>query len=154
MPRMSDHVLKRIAMLPERSFAPGELLFRAGGATAQLMFLKHGAVDIEIEDEHLVRVSEPGAVIGDIAILLDRPHTADVRAAAPSVLYVAEDPEAFLTGEPEVMLHVARVLADRLNAVNHLLIESRKSAEGGTERSELLDTLRRVSRAIAVRPMR
>ena len=58
-------------------------------------------------------------MIGDIAILLDRPHTADVRAATRSVLYVAEDPEAFLAHEPEVTLYIARILAERLNAVNH-----------------------------------
>lgn len=155
MQTMPDDVLRRIAVLPERAFEAGEPVLRAGGATGQLMFLKRGALDIEIEDEHLVRVAEPGAVIGDIAFLLGRPHTADVLAAIRSVLYVAEDPDGFLKSEPEVTLYVAQVLAHRLNAVNHLLIESRKRASRGSEQDLLLlETLSRVRRAIALRPDR
>ncbi|MDX1540017.1 MAG: cyclic nucleotide-binding domain-containing protein [Geminicoccaceae bacterium] len=153
MQTMPGDLLERIAALPERTVEAGDLVLRAGGATGQLMFLKRGALDVEIEDEHLVRVAEPGAVIGDIAFLLNRPHTADVRAASRSVLYVADDPEAFLKSEPEVMLYVARVLAERLNAVNHLLIESRKRTGRGSEQDLLLlETLSRVRRAISAPP--
>jgi len=151
---MPDEVRRRVEALPERTLERGEVVLRAGAATKQLMFLKQGALDIEIEDEHLVRVSEPGAVIGDIAVLLDRPHTADVRAATRSTVHVVDDPEGFLKSEPEVMLHVARVLAERLNAVNHLLIDSRKRAAGGGEGEGLLrDTLARVGQALHIRTL-
>ena len=155
MQTMPRDVMERVESLPERAVEPGEVVVHAGGATGQLMFLKRGTLDIEIEDEHLMRVSEPGAVVGDIAVLLDRPHTATVRAAAPSALYVVDDPIRFLRNEPELLLYVARVLAERLNAVNHLLIDSRKRISEGGEKSGLLaDVLGRVSQALNIRTIR
>lgn len=152
MRMMPEEVLARLESLPLRRVEAGEVVVRAGGHTQELMFLQEGAVDVEIEDAHLARVSEPGAVIGDISFLLDRPHTATVRAVSPTVLRVAKDPLAFLRAEPEVMLYIARVLADRLNAVNHLLIESRRRAEESEEPGGLLaETLNRVGQALNIR---
>lgn len=152
MQMMPDGVMARLRALPERSVEAGEVVVAAGGDTAELMFLKEGSLDVEIEDAHLARVSEPGAVIGDIAFLLGRPHTATVRAVSRSTVHVADDPLAFLRAEPEVMLYVARVLAERLNAVNHLLIESRRRAQGSEEPGGLLaDTLSRVGQALNLR---
>lgn len=149
MRMMPEEVLARLESLPLRRVEAGEILLRAGGDTQEMMFLKEGVLDVEIEDSHLARVSEPGAVIGDLSFLLDRPHTATVRAASAAVLYVASEPLAFLRGEPDVMLYVARVLADRLNAVNHLLIESRRRAGESEEPGGLLaETLSRVSHAL------
>jgi CRP/FNR family cyclic AMP-dependent transcriptional regulator len=152
MKTMPEGILARLRDLPVRRVEAGEVLVHAGGDTQELMFLKEGALDVEIEDAHLARVTEPGAVIGDISFLLHRPHTATVRAAARSELFVAEDPAALLRGEPDVMLYIAAVLAGRLNAVNHLLIETRRRAEEREEPGGLLaETLSRVGQALNIR---
>ena len=36
------------------------------------------------------RVTEPGAVFGELSVLLDQPHTADVRAVTASQFHVAD----------------------------------------------------------------
>jgi CRP/FNR family transcriptional regulator, cyclic AMP receptor protein len=52
------------------------------------------------------------AVFGEQAVLLDQPHTADVRSDAPAIL----------AGDPTVALYVAAILARRLDAANRWLV--------------------------------
>jgi CRP-like cAMP-binding protein len=41
------------------------------------------------EDTEIARVAEPGAVFGELSVLLDQPHTADVRALETSQFHIA-----------------------------------------------------------------
>ena len=52
-------------------------------------------------------------MFGDIAFLLDLPHTAEVTALQPSSFHLVADPEAFLEAEPKVAIYVAQVLGGR-----------------------------------------
>ena len=42
------------------------------------------------DGERIANVSAPGSVFGDQAVLLDQPHTADVRTLEQSEFYVAD----------------------------------------------------------------
>jgi CRP-like cAMP-binding protein len=64
-------------------------------------------------------VDEPGAVFGEISALLDRPHTADVRALKPSQFYIAD--AALLGYSAAALFYVAGVLAQRLDRANDAL---------------------------------
>ena len=142
-------VLDRVRRFPLRSFAEGEPVISQATATGRLLFLNEGAVDVTLEDTFIARVAEPGAVFGDLAFLLDQPHTATVTAVQPSSFYVVEEPEVFLETEPKVAIYVARILARRLNAVNHLLVEARRRvAETDQRRGVLAETLDRIGRAL------
>jgi CRP/FNR family cyclic AMP-dependent transcriptional regulator len=150
---MEPHeVLEKLADHPLRVFEAGDVVLSAGSRTGRLLFLKHGAVDILVDDVDVVRISEPGAVFGDVALLLDQPHKADVRAVQPSSFHVVEDGEAFLDGEPRVLLYIAKVLARRLDAVNHLLIEGRsRSAEAEPRGGFFAEMYQRISHALQIR---
>jgi CRP/FNR family cyclic AMP-dependent transcriptional regulator len=69
-------------------------------------------------------------VFGEQAILLDQPHTADVKTVEDSEFYVA-DAQTILAGDPTVALYVAAVLARRLDAANRSLIEVKRQLEAG-----------------------
>lgn len=142
-------VLDRVRDFPVRSYGQGDPMVAQATATGQLLILKEGAVEIAIEDMFIARVSEPGAVLGDIAFLLEQPHTATVTALQPSICYVIEEPDAFFEAEPRVAIYVARLLARRLNAVNHLLVDARRrSADSDQGRELLIDTLERIGHAL------
>lgn len=142
-------VLDKVRSFPLLSFAEGEPVISQATATGRLLFLNEGAVDVGLEDTFIARVAEPGTVFGDLAFLLDQPHTATVTAVQPSSFYVVEDPEAFLESEPKVAIYVARILARRLNAVNHLLVETRRRVTDTDQRRGVLsETLDRISRAL------
>ena len=56
-------------------------------------------------------MSEPGAVFGELSILLDQPHTADVRALQSSEFYLAN--ESLLAQDQLACIYIAKVLARR-----------------------------------------
>jgi CRP-like cAMP-binding protein len=145
-------VLEKLADYPLLVFEEGDVVLSEGTQTGRLLFLKHGAVDVVMNDVDLIRVDEPGAVFGDVALLLDQPHKADVRAVQPSSFHVVEDAEAFLCAEPRVLLYVAKVLARRLDAVNRLLIEGRARATEAEPRGGFFyEMYTRLSRALQIR---
>lgn len=109
------------ATLPLVTYQPGEIILAEGSKTGRLWILKKGAVVVVRQGVEIAKVAEPGAVFGDISALLDTPHTADVRALEISVFHVAD--AATSLQDPAVLVHVARILAQRLNGANQALIE-------------------------------
>src|SRR5262249_12628086 len=81
----------------------------------------------------IATVTEPGAVFGELSVLLDQPHTADVRALETSQFYVA-DAATLLRVDPIALLYVATVLARRLDDANQALVELRRQLEAGQRR--------------------
>ena len=107
-----------IAALPLVTYQVGETVIADGSKSARLLILKKGAVTIVKEDTEIATVTEPGAVFGELSILLDQPNKVDVRALETSQFYVA-DGDVLLTQNPIVM-HVATVLARQLDNANDL----------------------------------
>jgi CRP-like cAMP-binding protein len=132
MPPILDgaFLLDKLAALPVQAHQEGSLVLAAGATTGKLLVLKEGAVEVVIEGVRIAEVSEPGAVFGELALLLGRPHSADVRALRPSTFYVADDP-AYLRADPTAALYVAMVLAQRVTAVNRHLIAARSGLKAG-----------------------
>src|SRR5271170_6453221 len=70
---------KMLAALPLASFGAGETVFAQGSRTGRLFILNSGAVSVVKEGTEIARVTECGAIFGELSALLDQPHTADVR---------------------------------------------------------------------------
>jgi CRP-like cAMP-binding protein len=107
-----------IAALPVVTYQIGETVIAYGSRTARLLILKKGAVAIIKEDTEIAKVTEPGAVFGELSILLDHPTKVDVRALEPSQFHVA-DATDLLTLSP-IAAHVAMVLARQVDNANDL----------------------------------
>lgn len=136
-----------IRALPVRTYPAGMTLLSAGKTTGQLLILRQGTVEIARDGLRIGEVSEPGTVLGELALLLDRPHTADVRALEPTEVHVGTG-EAFLREGPAAALYVATGLADRIATANRLLMELRhESAADATQRGPL-GALRDVVRSL------
>ena len=71
------------------TYQPGETVIADGSKTNRLLILKKGTVTIEKEGMEIAKVTEPGAVFGELSVLLDQPHTADVRVLESSQFHVA-----------------------------------------------------------------
>ena len=153
MPIMAtEELLAKLADCPIRVFDPGDVVMAEGSTTGRLLFLKSGAVDVVMAEVDLTRVDQPGAVFGDIGLLLGTPHTASVLAVQSSSFYLVEDGATFLKAEPLAALYLATVLAGRLDVVNHLVVEARRrAAEAGQRRGFLGDILDRLGRALQIR---
>ena len=120
-----ESVFERLSGFPIRIFEEGELVLPQGGRTGQLLFLLQGAIDVVKDGWHIARIAKPGAVFGDMAVLRDQPHSADVVAIERSSLFVVSDAASFLRTEPLIALYVAVVQSGRLDAANRSVIAAR-----------------------------
>jgi CRP-like cAMP-binding protein len=134
---------RRLAGLPVVKHPAREVVLTAGSKTGRLLFLRSGAVEVIKDGEKIANVSAPGSVFGEQAILLDQPHTADVRTLEQSEFYVA-DAQAMLAGDPTVALYVAAILARRLDAANRSLIEVKHQLQAGESLSVIGKTVEKV----------
>jgi CRP-like cAMP-binding protein len=113
-----------------RTVAAGTEVLHEGGRTGHLYVLIEGRLDVIRGDTVVASLSEPGAVLGEMSVLLDAPHTATVRAAADSVVYEIDDAASFLRRQPAVTLIIARMMAQRLNVATTYLADLKHQYAG------------------------
>ena len=106
-----------------RNVSAGTLILHEGSTTGHLFVLIEGKLEVVKGDTVVASIAEPGAVVGEMSFLLDKPHTATVRAAQDSTIYEFSDAAAFLRDQPAVALLIARLLAQRLNVANTYLAD-------------------------------
>ncbi len=126
MPYMSSYASFNYGALPLTTYRTDEVVLAAGSRTSRLLFLKEGAVAVLRQGMEIAIVDEPGAVFGEISALLDRPHTADVRALEPSQFYVTD--AALLYDSAAALLYVAGLLAQRLDHANQTIVNQKKTS--------------------------
>jgi len=136
---LSTDEICRNCVLPKRAFSDGEELLTEGSTTGRLFVLETGRVRISRNDVELTMVSKPGAVFGEISLLLDRPHTATVRSIGDTVCFLIEDGPAFLQERPEFHLHVSRLLAHRLAALTNYLTDLKKQFASSNDHLGMVD---------------
>jgi len=139
---------KRLAALPLRTYQAGEVMLATRSKTGQLLILRNGMVAIVKEGVEIAKVTEPGAVFGELSALLDQPHTADVRALKTSQFHVA-DAAALLVQDPIALLYVATVLARRLDGANQALIELKSQLQAGQPRNVIGITVEKMEGLLA-----
>ena len=130
---------RKLAGFPIASYQAGETVVAAGSTTGRLLILRKGMVAVLKEGIEITTVTEPGAVFGELSVLLDQPHMADVRALKASQFYVA-DAATLLRVDPIALLYVATVLARRLDDATQALIELRGLVQAGQPRSVIEKT--------------
>jgi CRP-like cAMP-binding protein len=122
MDSMSD-MLTLSAHLPEVRLAAGEAVVREGGSAGALWVLVSGALQVRKGATVVNTITRPGALIGEVSVLLDCAHSATVVATEPSTLRRAADGRALLASDPAITRLVAIGLAERLDFVTTYLAD-------------------------------
>ena len=111
------------ALMPARTLAAGEVLFRQGDAGDALYLLVAGSVTVrDAVSRHRFLSISPGMCLGELAVLDGRGRTADAVADLPSIVHrlAAADLARLLEEAPALAarlhLNLARHLATRLRA--------------------------------------
>jgi CRP-like cAMP-binding protein len=130
---------EKLATLPIKTYQAGDTVLDARSTTGRVMILTEGAVAVVKDGIEIARVMEPGAVFGELSVLLDQPHSADVRAVEPSQFQVTD--AASLLQDPTALLYVATVLARRLNSANQTLVDLKRQIKAGRPRAEIRETV-------------
>ena len=111
---------------PVRRLAAGDYLIEAGEAGGELFVLEAGRLVVLREGVEIAVIDEPGALIGEMSVLLGVDHSASVRAEQPSSVRVIEDAIPFLERSPLIALEVATLACQRLEATSALVVELRR----------------------------
>jgi CRP/FNR family transcriptional regulator, cyclic AMP receptor protein len=132
-----------LATLPLVTYQAGATVIADGSRTGRLLILSKGTVVIVKEGTEIAKVAEPGAVFGELSILLDQPHAADVHALETSEFHVA-DATTLLAQNPTAVLYIATMLARRLNGANHALIQLKQQLLTGEPQSVVAETVNKM----------
>src|SRR5262245_26136765 len=90
-PILDPHaMLQKLSSLPVEAYQTGETVLARGTTTGKLLVMIEGAVEVVRDGTRIAEIDEPGAVFGELALLLDQPHTADVRTLALSIFHVMD----------------------------------------------------------------
>ena len=103
--------------LPEFRFAIGDIVVREGNSTGGIWVLVSGELQVKKGDVVVNRITRPGALVGEVSVLLDTGFGATVVATEPSVMRYAADGRELLTRDPAITLLVAKGLAERLRVL-------------------------------------
>ena len=110
-------------------YSSHEVLIEEGKQSGFLYVLLEGKVDIVKGDMVINTVSDPGAIVGEMSVLLDLPHMASVKTVVPSKFYKFTSEDSFFNSD-DISWQLATVLAKRLNNITNYLVELKKrSAE-------------------------
>jgi CRP/FNR family transcriptional regulator, cyclic AMP receptor protein len=125
----------------ERKVTAGTAIIHEGSKTGRLFVLIDGRLEIIRSGNVVAVLSEPGAVTGEMSLLLDRPHTATVRAASDSLIYEFDNAAALLSEQPALSLLIARLLAQRLNVATTYLADLMQQYAGHGTHLEMVGEL-------------
>lgn len=125
-----SNILDLVGNFPVKHFAAGEIVIEQRHDSGRMFVLIEGEVEVFREGVRIAKAGQPGAVFGEMSALLGGAHTATVRTLRPSAFAVIDDPLAFLGASAEASLHVAGLLARRLDALNKYLVDVKRQYEG------------------------
>ncbi|MES1998015.1 MAG: cyclic nucleotide-binding domain-containing protein [Pseudomonadota bacterium] len=109
----------------------GQTVFRAGEPGNVMYVLISGTADVMVGDV-VVERAEPGALLGEMALVEHAPRTATVTAVSDCVL-VPIDVARFhflVQQTPYFATHVMKIMAERLRKMDLRLLESQAQKQG------------------------
>lgn len=114
-------------------FPTGSVLIEQGTQTGKLIVLKSGELEVTRDGRFISSTNSPGAIFGEMSLLLEKPHTATVTALSEVECYVIEDALKVLESHPSWTLQIARLLAQRVNSTTQALMEARPDRDEDAE---------------------
>lgn len=136
-------LLQLSSHLPEVEIDSGDQIVREGDRTGAIWILVAGELRVRRGTTVIDWIDQPGAVIGEMAVLLGTAATASVEATEPSRLRHAANGEEFLA-DPMVTRLVAVGLADRLNLVTTYLVDLQDQYGDAPEMDMVREMLKRL----------
>jgi len=127
--------------LAKISFKPGQVILPENERLGRLYVLVTGQVEVIRERTAVTLVDEPGSIFGEMAVLLDMPHTATVKALSAVTAYEIPDALTFLDKRPEFSLAIATMLARRLYYTTSYLVDLQQQAAGKRQDLDLVDQI-------------
>ena len=127
--------------LPEVTYPDGATVLEEGRHHRELLVLTSGTVRVSAQGADISEISEPGAVFGEMAFLLDGSATATVTAVGEARFLRSDDPDLLVSEHPEVAVEIATTLARRLDLVTRYLADLRNQYADREDHLGVVDTV-------------
>lgn len=131
-----DEIARLVEMTEPVRLSAGEQLLKEGSEANEFFVVAEGEVDVTKrsgEGELPIAVVGPGGIVGEMAVIEDRPRNASVTARTDvTVLRVPRDALSGVLQRPETALAILRTVMGRLRSTEGLLREREKLAALGT----------------------
>jgi len=128
----ADEIARVVEAGRVENWPEGSVIMEEGSSGPRLVILLEGRVEVRKRDHddegQLIAALGPGAVLGEMSLLLDAPRSASVMASCPLRLFAMDRrnfEEMVADGDPaalKVGMAVARVLARRVEMLNHRVV--------------------------------
>ncbi len=135
MPRM----LELCGDFPDVPLADGEVILKENEKTGRLYVLSEGAIEVYRGDVSIAIVSEPGSIFGEMSLLLDIPHTADVRALGPTKVRIIDHALDYLSKHTDLLIPIAQLLARRLQSSTTYLVDLKNQFQDYKDHMSMVD---------------
>jgi len=139
-----DDLLQLSSHLPEVDIDPGREILHEGERTGAIWVLVSGELRVSRGTTVVDWIDQPGAVVGEMAVLLGTAATASVETSEPSRLRYAANGADFLA-DPRVTHLVAVGLAERLNLVTTYLADLQDQYGDAPEMDMVQEVLKRLT---------
>jgi CRP/FNR family transcriptional regulator, cyclic AMP receptor protein len=113
----------------QQLFPSGAVLIPQGGKLNTMFVLRSGELEVERDGVVVTTIRQPGTIFGEMAVLLDAPHSATVRAVSAVEVFVIPDAVGVLEAHPHLLLQVARLLAKRVSNTTAQLVALERDVE-------------------------
>jgi CRP-like cAMP-binding protein len=131
--------LSPLDSLPLINVPAGAVLITQDQPLSGIYFLVSGEVEVLKNGVQVAEIYEPGAVFGEMSWLLDVRPTATVRTLTACAFRHVPDPSTFLRAHPEVTLHVAALLARRIDSLNRYVVEVKNQFRDRADHLGIMD---------------
>jgi CRP-like cAMP-binding protein len=108
---------------PTQTLGKGDVLVTQGDHGGDLYVLESGRLIVERDGVDIAAIEAPDSLVGEMAVLLGKAHTATVRADRDSRVRVIADAKHLLERQPGIALQVATLLCARLDATSAVVAE-------------------------------
>lgn len=126
-------LLELTASRPTRTLAPGDILVEEGERGGDLYILLSGQLSVVRDGVRIASISQPGALVGEMSVLLGTRNTATVSAERNATVRVVQNARHILETEPGLGMRIAAMVAGRLDATSALLVEMARQSKGAEQ---------------------
>lgn len=127
-------IIDLTSSVPDTNVADGTFVIVEGERTGALYVLVDGELEVRRRGRGVVRLGEPGTIVGELGLLLDTVASSDVVAVGACVVRRLEDADRMFVENPAFARHLATLLAQRLWQVSSYLadLQDQYADESGT----------------------
>lgn len=113
----------------------GDVLITQGEMGSDLYVLEAGQLAVERDGVKIATIDQHDSLIGEMGLLLHKPHSATVRAETNSKVRVVADAMRVLERHPDITLRLAGLLSHRLDETSGLVSELSRQVSGTAEKT-------------------